>query len=223
MLVRPAPSEWQQTLNQLRTRLNLSRPVRLLTSTLVQVPTVAGWLRPVVLIPVGALAGLPPEHIEALLAHELAHIRRHDYLVNILQSLAEALLFYHPAVWWISNHIRNDRELCCDDIAVSINGDAFTYASALAGLESHRPAHFTPALAANGGSLADRIARLLGVHRSSVRAFPGSGSIAASVRSLSSPPVGCSASAAPARSEFEAALIKLHRHHFCPPQHGQIG
>ena len=93
----------------------------LLVSALVQVPTVVGWLRPVVLVPVGALGGLPAEHLEALLLHELAHIRRHDYLVNILQSVAEALLFYHPAVWWVSGHIRAERELCCDDVAVSVS------------------------------------------------------------------------------------------------------
>ncbi len=107
MLVRPAPRAWQSRLDEIAARLRVSRPVQLIVSAVVQVPTVIGWLRPVVLMPVGALAGLPAEHIEALLAHELAHIRRHDYLVNILQSIAEALLFYHPAVWWISSQLRN--------------------------------------------------------------------------------------------------------------------
>ncbi len=120
MLVRRAPPEWQETLRKLGARIGLSRPVRLLVSALVQVPTVVGWLRPVVLVPVGALGGLPAEHLEALLLHELAHIRRHDYLINILQSVAESLLFYHPAVWWVSGHIRAEREPCCDDVAVSI-------------------------------------------------------------------------------------------------------
>src|SRR6185436_15262546 len=92
MLVRRAPPEWQEALHDLGARIGLSRPVRLLVSALVQVPTVVGWLRPVVLVPVGAFSGLPPEHVEALLLHELAHIRRHDYLVNMLQSAAEALL-----------------------------------------------------------------------------------------------------------------------------------
>jgi uncharacterized protein (TIGR03435 family) len=175
--VHPAPAQWQQTLHQLAARLRVSPPVRLLISALVQVPTVVGWLRPVVLMPVGALAGLPAEHIEALLAHELAHIRRHDYLINILQGLAEAMLFYHPAIWWISNHLRNEREHCCDDIAVSLNGNALTYARALADLESRRPSPFTPALAANGGSLKDRIARLLGQPRrpSHATLAPGAG------------------------------------------------
>jgi uncharacterized protein (TIGR03435 family) len=174
-LVRGAPPEWQEILKKLGLRIGLSRPVRLLVSAMVPVPMVVGWLRPVVLVPVGALGGLPAEQLEALLLHELAHIRRHDYLVNILQSVAEALLFYHPAVWWVSGHIRAERELCCDDVAVSASGDAYTYARALAQLESYRPAHPGAAVAASGGSLPDRIARLLGQTRPSVRSGLGPG------------------------------------------------
>jgi len=181
MLVRRAPPEWQQTLQKLAAQIGLSRPVRLLVSALVQVPTVVGWLRPVVLVPVGALGGLPHEYVEALLLHELAHIRRHDYLVNMLQSVAEALLFYHPAVWWVSGHIRARRELCCDDVAVTASGDALTYARALAHLESYRPAQFSAALAATGGSLADRIARLLGQSRPAVRTGLGPGVVTIAV------------------------------------------
>ena len=169
MLVRRAPPEWQDALKKLGAQICLSRPVPLLVSALVQVPTVVGWLRPVVLVPVGLLGGVPAEYLEALLLHELAHIRRHDYLVNMLQSVAEALLFYHPAVWWVSGHIRAERELCCDDVAVSASGNALTYARALAHLESCRPARLSAVLAANGGSLADRIARLLGKSRPAVR------------------------------------------------------
>jgi uncharacterized protein (TIGR03435 family) len=176
MLVRRASQEWQQTLRKLAAQIGLSRPVRLLVSALVQVPTVVGWLRPVVLVPVGALGGLPDEYVEVLLLHELAHIRRHDYLVNMFQSVAEALLFYHPAVWWVSGQIRAGRELCCDDIAVSVAGDALTYARALAHLESYHPAHISAAaLAATGGSLADRIARLLGHSRPAVHTGMGPG------------------------------------------------
>jgi uncharacterized protein (TIGR03435 family) len=178
MLVRRAPPEWQETLRSLGAQIGLSRPVRLLISALVQVPTVVGWLRPVVLVPVGALGGLPAEHLEALLLHELAHIRRHDYLINILQSVAESLLFYHPAVWWVSGHIRTERELCCDDVAVSVSGDPLTYARALAQLESYRPAHLSTVMAANGGSLANRIARLLGKSRPAIGSGPNPGVIA---------------------------------------------
>ena len=89
-----------------------------------------------ILLPASALAGLTPHQLEAILAHELAHIRRHDYLVNLLQTLVETLLFYHPAVWWLSRRIRVERENCCDDLAVSLCGDPYTYAQALADLES---------------------------------------------------------------------------------------
>jgi len=197
---RPAPREWQQTLDRLS-----KRSVQLLVSPLIQVPTVIGWLRPVVLMPVGALAGVPSGHIEALLAHELAHIRRHDYLVNILQSVAEATLFYHPAVWWISRNIRMERENCCDDIAVAITGDPLVYALALTDLESHRAAHLTPALAANGGSLKHRIARLLGVNE---RASAGPGAIAAALILLTAACIAFAQTASPVR-RFEAASIKL--------------
>jgi beta-lactamase regulating signal transducer with metallopeptidase domain len=157
----PAPAEWQQLMQRTAERVGATRPVRLLVSTLADVPMVVGWLRPAILAPLGSLTGLPTEHIEALLAHELAHIRRHDYLASILQSVAEALLFYHPAVWWVSQQIRAERELCCDDIAVAASGDVVTYARALAALESQRPSRLNPALAANGGSLVHRVRRLI--------------------------------------------------------------
>jgi len=204
--VRSAPPEWHSTLDRLGARIGLLRPVRLLVSALVQVPTVVGWLRPVVLVPVAALAGLPPEQVEALLAHELAHIRRRDYLVNILQSIVEALLFYHPAVWWVSGHIRAERELCCDDMAVAVTGDVLTYASALAELESNRPAHLSAALAADGGSLADRIARLLGQPRPTSRIRPTPGVIAIAVV-LVITAFGLFAQSA-VRTKFEVASIK---------------
>jgi uncharacterized protein (TIGR03435 family) len=162
---RPAPFRWQQTFDGLRARLSVSQPVRLLVSGLVQAPVVVGLLRPVVLVPVGALAGLPAEQMEALLLHELAHIRRYDYLVNALQNLVEAVLFYHPAVWWVSGHMRSEREMCCDDAAVAVTDDAKSYARALAevGLAAH--AHYQTTVSATGGSLANRVARLLGEPR----------------------------------------------------------
>jgi uncharacterized protein (TIGR03435 family) len=173
-MVRPAPGEWQRTLDRLKTRISVSRPVRLLVSGALQAPAALGWLRPIVLVPAGALAGLPAAQMEALLLHELAHIRRHDYLLHMLQSAVEAVFFYHPAVWWISSHMRAERELCCDDIAVSVTGDAVLYARALAEFDSARWTRPT-VLAANGGSLAGRIARLLGQPSTSRRASCGPG------------------------------------------------
>ena len=170
---RPAPREWQETLGRLLPRMGVRRRVRLLVSARVDVPAVLGWLRPVVLTPVGALTGLPAEHVEALLAHELAHIRRNDYLVNLLQGIVEAVLFYHPAVWWVSKQIRTERELCCDDLAVAASGDVLTYAQALAGLEACRASRVHAAMAANGGSLLKRIARLLEPSTPAAHTMPG--------------------------------------------------
>lgn len=149
--------------SRLVARMEITRPVRLVQSACVSVPTAIGWLRPVVLLPASTVTGLRPEQIEAILAHELAHIRRHDYAINLLQSLVETLLFYHPAVWWVSKRIRDERELCCDDLAVRAVGDPVRYARALCELEQLRGAGSPLALAATGGSLVGRVARLLGM------------------------------------------------------------
>ncbi len=171
---------WQNKLNQLAARLRVSRPVRLLQSACIEVPTVIGWLRPVILLPASCLTGLTPAQLESILAHELAHIRRHDYLVNLLQNVVETLLFYHPAVWWVSRRIRAERENCCDDLAVNTCGDPAAYARALATLEELRPAPAPFALAASGSPLLERIRRLAGQpERSAVRpAWPVAGVIA---------------------------------------------
>lgn len=168
----PAGDGWPQTARRLCRRLHIARPIRLLESTIVDVPTVIGWVKPVILMPASALAGLNPHQLEAILAHELAHIRRHDYLVNLLQTMVETLLFYHPAVWWLSRRIRAERENCCDDLAVSLCGDPYTYAQALADLEGLRAPGRRLVMAANGGSLVQRIRRLLGAPNHEGRA-PG--------------------------------------------------
>ncbi len=136
----PSP-ELQRLFQGLKKRLGLRRPVRLLESALVRVPMVIGHLRPVILLPVGLMSGLSPKQVEAVLAHELGHILRNDYLWNLIQSLAETLLYFNPAVWWISGLIRSERENCCDDIAVRVCGDSMVYAKALVNLqEIHRSA-----------------------------------------------------------------------------------
>jgi len=157
-----APAELQQAFDALRRRLGVERAVRLMHSALVEAPTVIGWLRPVVLVPVSCLTGLSTMQIEAIFAHELAHIRRHDYLVSVLQSVIETLLFYHPAVWWVSRQVRRERECCCDEMAVAVGGDRLAYARALSALAERRS--FSPefALGSNGGLLTMRIKRLLG-------------------------------------------------------------
>jgi len=158
----PLPDEWQIRFAELCRNIRVLRPVRLLESAMVQVPAVIGWLRPVVLIPASALVGLAPRQLEAVIAHELAHIRRYDYLVNMLQTAIEILLFYHPAVWRLSREIRQEREHCCDDVAVEVCGDALIYARALIEIEALRDAGLRLAMAADGGSLLSRIQRIVG-------------------------------------------------------------
>lgn len=156
------PPELQHLFDDLKRRMEVVRAVRLLHSVRVQVPTVIGWLRPVVLIPASCLTGLSTLQIEAIFCHEIAHVRRHDYLVSVFQSVAEALLFYHPAVWWVSKQVRRERECCCDEIAVAMGGNVLAYAKALSYLEERRAAFPEFMLGANGGVLKMRINRLLG-------------------------------------------------------------
>ncbi|HET9268449.1 MAG TPA: M56 family metallopeptidase [Vicinamibacterales bacterium] len=156
------PSRWQPVTGRLARQLGLRRLVHVVDASFVDGPVVIGWLQPVILLPVAALAGLTPEQVRAILAHELAHVRRHDAFVNVAQTLAETLLFYHPAVWWVSSRIRTEREHCCDDVALAVSGDAYAYAAALAELESWRAAQpAVLAMAATDGPLLHRVARLL--------------------------------------------------------------
>jgi beta-lactamase regulating signal transducer with metallopeptidase domain len=142
----------------LQRRMGLDRVIRYCECHRLDAPAVLGWLRPVVLLPVRALTGLSEAQIEAVIAHELAHIRRLDCFVNLFQIATETLLFYHPAVWWVSQRIRAEREHCCDDEAIAICGDAVNYARALTLMEEWRTA---PALmmAANRSPLAERVVR----------------------------------------------------------------
>ena len=163
-----APEQWSSTLEELAARMRVSRPVQLLESSLAEVPVLVGYLRPVILVPAGLLSSMPPQHVELILLHELAHIRRHDYLVNLLQTVTEGLFFYHPAVWWISGVVRAEREHCCDDLAVaaSSSGEAYEYAVALTALEQSRwgtndQLERAAGVAATGGKLMARIHRLL--------------------------------------------------------------
>jgi beta-lactamase regulating signal transducer with metallopeptidase domain len=155
---RPLVCPW---IDRLKERMGLRRAVALLESARVEVPMVVGWLRPAILVPVAALSGLTAPELEAILAHELAHIRRHDYLVNVLQCVVEILMFYHPATWWITRVIRREREHCCDDMAVAASCDRLTYARALAAMEGLRTPAFSLSAAANGGNLLARVRRIL--------------------------------------------------------------
>jgi beta-lactamase regulating signal transducer with metallopeptidase domain len=157
------PSRWQITGEQIACRIGLKRAFHIVEVALVNTPCVVGWVRPVVVLPIAALVNLTPAQVEGILAHELAHIRRHDYLVNLLQALAETFLFYHPGVWWVSTRIRAEREHCCDDVAVECCGDAEQYVRALVEIETWRAQDATLALAVTGGSLLERVRRILRV------------------------------------------------------------
>jgi uncharacterized protein (TIGR03435 family) len=154
-------SRWQEAAGRLAQQIGLTRAVRVVDAAFAETPMVVGWLEPVVVLPVAALAGLTPPQVRAILAHELAHVRRHDALVNAAQTIAETLLFYHPAVWWLSSRIRIEREHCCDDVALAVSGDPYGYASALAELESWRTAPPAFSLGVTGGSLLRRVTRVL--------------------------------------------------------------
>ena len=161
-------AEWQQRLAGLARRAGLRRAVALLESARVAGPLVLGHLRPAILLPLGAVAGLSPALLEALLAHELAHIVRRDYLLNLGLAVAEVLFFYHPAVWFMAACLRAERENCCDDQAAALcGGDRLRVARALAALaelEASPAAMPRLALAAAGvggrGSLLARVRRL---------------------------------------------------------------
>ena len=147
---------------RLQQRLGISRVVRYCECRLVSVPAVIGLFRPVVLLPMRALTGLTPSQLEAVIAHELGHIKRFDVAVNFFQVIAETLFFFHPAVWWLNKRIRADREDCCDDVAIAACGEKAGYARALATMEGWRDVPDF-AMAATGGSVAARVARLLGI------------------------------------------------------------
>ena len=153
-------------LARLRARFGIRRPVRLLGSLGIDTPMLVGWLRPTILLPISMLSGFTPQQIELIIAHELGHVRRWDYLANLLQVVIETILFYHPIVHWISRDVREARESCCDDLVLALaEGSPVDYASALADLEELRldTTVAAPALAASGGVLLTRIRRIVGV------------------------------------------------------------
>jgi bla regulator protein BlaR1 len=162
--VSAVPVAWQQCLARLVARAGLRLQVQLLASALVPSPLVIGHLKPVILLPLGVLSGLAPAELEMILAHELAHIMRKDYLFNFVQAVAEVVFFYHPAVWFLSAVLHTERENCCDDLATQLGGSPRQLAHALASLAELT--YFAPAprlalaLAGRGDSLLSRVQRL---------------------------------------------------------------
>lgn len=181
----PAPAHVTASASRLARSMNITRAIRLLQSSLIDSPMVIGALKPIILLPASLLTTLSAAQIESLLAHELAHIRRHDYLINLFQAVIETLLFYHPSIWWVSRRIRIERELCCDDQAIATTQNRTAYIQALAAIaEENRKGRELPltphtqslsanglkmkeagafALAANSTALLPRLRRLLGL------------------------------------------------------------
>lgn len=165
---------WQECLRRLAQRFGLRRGVRVLSSALVTTPTLVGWIRPAILLPIAVSSGFPVEQVELILAHELAHLRRFDHLANLFQLVLETLLFYHPVVHWISRDVRNERELCCDALALRITGGSRrAFATALVELEEFREQHAGLTLAASGGVLLERVWQITGPQRDIRKRPPG--------------------------------------------------
>lgn len=205
-------SNWQAAANRIASRLRLTRMIPVVELPHIDVPLVVGCIRPIVVLPIAALSQLNAAQVEAILAHELAHVRRHDYLVNLLQTIAETLLFYHPAVWWVSARIRDDREHCCDDIAVAVCGDPVEYATALTELEAWRSGQLSLAAAATGGSLLNRVRRILRSDTSDDSRLSSSTLGLAGVAmfaALAAVTVMAQATASDGRPKFEVASVRL--------------
>ena len=176
---RAADEQLRELAASVMRRMSINRQVSLVTADRAAGPSTIGWWRPVILLPPAAAMGLTVQQLEAVLAHELAHIRRHDYLVNIFQMTVETLLFYHPVVWWVSHRMRVERELCCDDEAVKLCGNATTYARALVTMARQQVPRF--AMGSSGGSVTERVRRLLGVRSSESHRPVGAGIVAVSL------------------------------------------
>jgi D-alanyl-D-alanine endopeptidase (penicillin-binding protein 7) len=154
-------SQWQTRVDILAARIGIARDISLRVVQGLDTPATVGWWRPVIMLPAALLFGMPPDLLEALLAHEIAHVRRFDYVVNLMQSVVEATLFYHPAVWWISHRMRIEREQIADDLAAGILGEPRRLALALRELEHIQFTNHHLAQAAHGGNLMVRIKRLV--------------------------------------------------------------
>ena len=161
--VSPFEAFWQEKLTTLKSKMGIRKKVLAVQSTLVQIPMLTGYLKPLLIFPVTFFTGLNAEELEAVIAHELAHIKRHDYLLNIIQSVIETLFFYHPAVWLISRAIREEREHSCDDLAVELTGDKLNYIRALATSQEmiiNKYPQYAVALSSKKGSLLQRVNRI---------------------------------------------------------------
>jgi hypothetical protein len=164
--------QWNERLLYLAKKIGIREIVVLAESAITEAPVVVGYFRPMILIPIGMFSGLSTEQLESIFVHELIHIRRRDYLVNLLQSLLEAVYFFNPFVWIISGIIRREREHCCDDAVIALHGNPLAYAHALTALEEVKLTRtgFALSLAENKNQLLNRIKRIM---EKSVRSYSG--------------------------------------------------
>ena len=172
------PSDyWQQQFDRLKTQMGLRRSIQFSLSTAIQEPITFHFIKPIVLVPVGVISGLSPDQVETLLLHELAHIRRYDYLINAIQSVIEALFFYHPVIWWMSGKIRTEREHACDDWVLRVSQQPMVYAEALTQLQHlfhPRKTHLAMTAIGNHNAFHTRIFRLFGENDPQISVFKGS-------------------------------------------------
>jgi beta-lactamase regulating signal transducer with metallopeptidase domain len=180
------PEQWEAELRQLSKKLGIQRSIQILQSAIIKVPVVVGYFKPVIILPLGVISGFSHEQVEAILAHELAHIRRNDYLINIFQSIIEVLFFYHPAIYWISKNIRNERENACDDLAILADINRKALATALTNLEvlNHEKTLLALAFSGNKASLFNRVKRILNPQKTKVTMKEGIITIAIVLASL---------------------------------------
>lgn len=154
--------EWQSHVAAMAGRFGLRRRITVLCSKVIATPAVVGWMRPVILLPMAVVCNFPVEQVELILAHELAHLRRWDPFANLFQVVLETLCFYHPVVHWVSRDVRNEREICCDELALSVSGGSrHAFVTALAELGELRRQHASLLLAASGGVLLDRVQHMV--------------------------------------------------------------
>lgn len=153
--------EWKERMENYAQKLGIRQSISLLQSELVKVPVTVGHFKPVILIPIGLIFQLPAEQIETILIHELAHIKRRDYLVNLLQSLLEAIFFFNPGLLWLSSLIKEERETCCDDIVLANTSVKSNYLEALLAFHSQLPARSDLVLGLGSNQLVNRLRRII--------------------------------------------------------------
>lgn len=160
------PSDaWKEMVQRLSAEFSISKPVTLLESAIAKGPVVIGFLKPVILMPLSLLSNFSPEQIEAILRHELAHIRRNDYIVNMIQSVAEIIFFFNPSIWWISSLIRDEREHCCDELAVNGNMNKRVFVEALLSFQEYQLAgRFAQGFAGRRYKMLHRVQRIFQIN-----------------------------------------------------------